>query len=118
MTKSPEVNVSNGALFRTVGPIDHEGALWLSACPGPPDESYSLLGIFDISLPMLYGDGAKAFMTLQEAIVQKYEDQSIFAWDIDLDKPAPGIREGTAQTQVRGMLAQSPAAFAKCGLVE
>lgn len=30
------------------------------------DEAYSLLGLFDISTPLLYGEGERAFMTLQE----------------------------------------------------
>jgi len=43
------------------------------------DEAYSLLGLFDISMPMLYGDGKRAFISLQERIVQTSDDQSIFA---------------------------------------
>lgn len=45
------------------------------------DEAYSLLGVFNINMPMLYGEGKKAFIRLQEAIVSSNSDQSIFAWE-------------------------------------
>ncbi|KAL3301650.1 HET-domain-containing protein [Colletotrichum asianum] len=44
------------------------------------DRAYCLLGIFDINLPMLYGEGAKAFRRLQEEIIRTGYDVSIFAW--------------------------------------
>ncbi|KAI8633818.1 heterokaryon incompatibility protein-domain-containing protein [Xylariaceae sp. FL1651] len=45
------------------------------------DIAYCLLGIFDINMPMLYGEGTKAFMRLQEEIIKKSNDLSIFAFD-------------------------------------
>lgn len=44
------------------------------------DEAYSLLGIFDVNMPLIYGEGRKAFQRLQEEIVRRSRDQSIFAW--------------------------------------
>ena len=44
------------------------------------DEAYSLLGIFDITMPTFYGEGQHAFRRLQEEILQRIPDQSIFAW--------------------------------------
>ncbi|KAI8170598.1 Vegetative incompatibility protein HET-E-1 [Colletotrichum sp. SAR 10_65] len=44
------------------------------------DIAYCLLGIFDINMPMLYGEGAKAFRRLQEEIIRTGYDVSIFAW--------------------------------------
>jgi len=44
------------------------------------DMAYSLLGIFEISMTMLYGEGARAFTRLQEEIIKTTNDQSIFAW--------------------------------------
>lgn len=44
------------------------------------DLAYSLLGIFDVNLPLLYGEGMKVFQRLQEVIVQQTNDQTIFAW--------------------------------------
>ena len=44
------------------------------------DQAYSLLGIFDINMPTLYGEGQRAFRRLQEEILRRVPDQSIFAW--------------------------------------
>lgn len=44
------------------------------------DTAYCLLGIFHINMPLLYGEGTKAFQRLQLEILQKYSDESIFAW--------------------------------------
>ncbi|KAI6118054.1 heterokaryon incompatibility protein-domain-containing protein [Pisolithus sp. B1] len=45
------------------------------------DRAYSLMGLFGVSMPMLYGEGEKAFQRLQLEIMQVSNDQSIFAWD-------------------------------------
>ncbi|EME50142.1 hypothetical protein DOTSEDRAFT_102418, partial [Dothistroma septosporum NZE10] len=48
----------------------------------PEDLAYSLLGLFDVNMPLLYGEGsAKAFMRLQLEIIRKTADKSIFAWE-------------------------------------
>ncbi|PIL28750.1 hypothetical protein GSI_08794 [Ganoderma sinense ZZ0214-1] len=44
------------------------------------DQAYSLLGIFDINMPTLYGEGEGAFRRLQEEIMRRIPDQSLFAW--------------------------------------
>nr|VWP00237.1 Zn(2)-C6 fungal-type domain-containing protein [Ganoderma boninense] len=44
------------------------------------DEAYSLLGIFDIQMSPLYGEGRRAFRRLQEEILRRIPDQTIFAW--------------------------------------
>ena len=46
----------------------------------PEDRAYSLLGLFDVNMPMLYGEGDKAFTRLQEQILAISNDQSLFAW--------------------------------------
>ncbi|KAI0556215.1 HET-domain-containing protein [Xylaria curta] len=47
----------------------------------PEDTAYSLMGIFSVNMPMLYGEGAeKAFLRLQEEIMRESDDQSLFAW--------------------------------------
>jgi hypothetical protein len=43
------------------------------------DIAYCLLGIFEINMPMLYGEGEKAFLRLQEEIIKRSNDLSIFA---------------------------------------
>jgi hypothetical protein len=44
------------------------------------DEAYSLMGIFSVNMPLLYGEGRAAFVRLQEEIIKNSSDQSIFAW--------------------------------------
>lgn len=67
------------------------------------DMAYSLLGIFDLIMPLLYGEGHNAFKRLQYEIIGEWsDDESIFAWKHDGPRPC-------------GMLAKSPAAFAESG---
>nr|POE87389.1 vegetative incompatibility protein het-e-1 [Quercus suber] len=48
----------------------------------PEDRAYSLMGIFDVNMPLLYGEGEKkAFRRLQQEIIKISTDQYIFAWD-------------------------------------
>ncbi|KAI1121840.1 heterokaryon incompatibility protein-domain-containing protein [Nemania abortiva] len=52
------------------------------------DMAYCLLGIFDVSMPLLYGEGGeRAFVRLQEEIMKSSDDHSLFAW-MDLDRHA------------------------------
>ncbi len=44
------------------------------------DMAYCLLGIFDINMALLYGEGHKAFLRLQEEIIKVSADQTIFCW--------------------------------------
>jgi hypothetical protein len=44
------------------------------------DEAYSLLGIFNVNMPLLYGEGSRAFRRLQEEIARESVDESLFAW--------------------------------------
>ncbi|KAG6333799.1 hypothetical protein ID866_5294 [Astraeus odoratus] len=49
------------------------------------DRAYSLLGLFGVHLPMLYGEGKlHAFRRLQLEIIRTTNDHSIFAWDREL----------------------------------
>ena len=45
------------------------------------DRAYSLLGLFDVQMPMLYGEGEKAFQRLQGQIIRTSNDDSIFSWE-------------------------------------
>lgn len=72
------------------------------------DIAYSLLGIFDVNMPMLYGEGKKAFLRLQEEIMQRSADQSIFVWFPAGDSSTIGLR------QTGHLFATSPADFAQC----
>ncbi|THU80353.1 HET-domain-containing protein [Dendrothele bispora CBS 962.96] len=45
------------------------------------DIAYCLMRIFDVNMPLLYGEGEhRAFLRLQEEIIKGSTDQSIFAW--------------------------------------
>ncbi|KAI0441100.1 HET-domain-containing protein [Xylaria telfairii] len=47
----------------------------------PEDMAYCLMGIFNVSMPILYGEGLKkAFLRLQTEIMKFSFDQSIFIW--------------------------------------
>jgi hypothetical protein len=78
------------------------------------DLAYCLLGIFDVNMPLLYGEGEKAFVRLQEEIMKDSEDQSLFAWSppvpseaCDLDRVvAMGVGEG------RSVFARHPTEYA------
>ena len=47
------------------------------------DIAYSLMGIFDINMPLLYGEGRKAFTRLQAEIIRQTTDISILLWSND-----------------------------------
>ncbi len=46
----------------------------------PEDEAYCLLGLFEIHMPPLYGEGRNAFRRLQEEIMKQSADTTLFAW--------------------------------------
>ena len=69
------------------------------------DLAYSLLGLFNVNMPLLYGEGEKAFKRLQHEILHSTNDESIFAWIDD-------------RVWTSGLLAESPANFAKSGGVK
>lgn len=43
------------------------------------DQAYSLIGLFDITMPLLYGEGHEAFTRFLGEIIGKYPDHSFFA---------------------------------------
>lgn len=45
------------------------------------DAAYSLFGLFEVNLPLLYGEGNRAFTRLQQEIIRQSNDQSIFFWN-------------------------------------
>jgi len=69
------------------------------------DVAYSLLGIFDVNMPLLYGEGRKAFIRLQEEILKETDDQSLLAWGLDVEKDLD------VSMTLAGVFANSPAAF-------
>ncbi|KAL8889575.1 MAG: hypothetical protein Q9192_006003 [Flavoplaca navasiana] len=68
------------------------------------DIAYCLLGLFNITMPLLYGEGAfRAFQRLQIEIIGQASDESLFAW--------------TSNESASGMLAPSPSCFANSGQI-
>ncbi|ERS98508.1 hypothetical protein HMPREF1624_05292 [Sporothrix schenckii ATCC 58251] len=65
------------------------------------DMAYSLLGLFGISMPMLYGEGSEAFLRLQKLLIETYNDQTVFAWEFPPDN----------KLEWDGVLAPSPHVF-------
>ncbi|KAI1326455.1 HET-domain-containing protein [Xylariaceae sp. FL0255] len=75
------------------------------------DTAYSLLGIFDINMPLLYGEEEKAFMRLQSEIIRSSPDPSILAWIASGNHE----RDGEMTNVFTGVLASSPNSFGGCG---
>ena len=70
------------------------------------DIAYCMLGIFDVNMPLLYGEGkTKAFIRLQSEILKTSYDDSIFAWN-------------DPELWSTGLLATSPHDFIKCGNIK
>ena len=97
------------------------------------DRAYSLMGIFGVAMPIIYGEGGeRAFLRLQKEIIATCPDQTIFAWgsihpDFDTAYDAIQLAQNftTAGGQVHdvevmavetdcSLLAKSPSCFANC----
>ncbi|KAK4897576.1 hypothetical protein LTR27_004720 [Elasticomyces elasticus] len=80
------------------------------------DEAYALLGIFDVNIPLLYGEGERAFLRLQEEIIRQSDDQTILAWSV------PAKRRKTESNKQKkkclGVLARAPYDFRGSGDVK
>ncbi|KAI9164158.1 Vegetative incompatibility protein [Paramyrothecium foliicola] len=74
---------------------------WASRCLASriEDVAYSLLGILGVHLAIIYGEGQRAFIRLQEEILKTTDDASLFAW------------QATDRQHHRGIFATSPAEF-------
>ncbi|KAK0707271.1 heterokaryon incompatibility protein-domain-containing protein [Lasiosphaeris hirsuta] len=44
------------------------------------DRAYSLLGLLGVHMPLIYGEGKKAFVRLQHELMRQYNDETIFLW--------------------------------------
>ncbi|OBZ69553.1 hypothetical protein A0H81_10519 [Grifola frondosa] len=64
------------------------------------DQAYSLMGLFGIHMPTLYGEGQHAFIRLQQEIMRNSNDHSVFAW-----------KTGPLLPSWQGLLAPSPSYF-------
>lgn len=83
-------------------------------CTRPEDLAYCLMGLFDVNMPLLYGEGSgKAFVRLQLEILKISTDESVFAWNM---RPPPPDRYilGRSETTL-GLLASAPSCFHDLG---
>ncbi|KAL8870384.1 MAG: hypothetical protein Q9174_003562 [Haloplaca sp. 1 TL-2023] len=69
------------------------------------DMAYCMLGLCGVNMPLLYGEGKRAFQRLQFEIIKDTDDESIFAWFCDDD--------GRSGSYISGMIAQYPINFSK-----
>jgi hypothetical protein len=88
------------------------------------DTAYCLLGLVGVNMPLLYGEGDKAFLRLQQEIIRQSDDESIFAWYIP-DAPvgqvsgllAPSVEHFSHSSDVKTMLKpRNPYAITNKGL--
>ena len=74
----------------------------------PEDQAYSLMGLLNVNMPLLYGEGGEdAFTRLQLEILRRFNDQSIFAWKREKE-------ESDAALNTSGVLADSVRDFKWC----
>jgi hypothetical protein len=74
----------------------------------PEDVAYSLLGLFNVNMPLLYGEGEeKAFLRLQAEFLRFSDDETIFAWQLGDAPPT--------SAPYYGMLATAPKHFRQSG---
>ncbi len=74
------------------------------------DMAYSMLGIFGITMDVRYGEEEGAFLRLEEALVEKTQDESIFAWTIP-----PSHQGKISEWPALGLLAPWPSCFSDSG---
>jgi hypothetical protein len=75
------------------------------------DLAYCLLGIFGVNMPMLYGEGEKSFIRLQEEIARGSTDMTLFSWR------SPEVPDCVGKEHYDGIFARSPAYFIHAGQV-
>lgn len=91
------------------------------------DVAYCLMGLFDVNMPLLYGEGKKAFVRLQEEIARVTGDHSVFAWGrpfrltqfLNQEPSQTGLQDNATTDEdllsedepMLGLFAESPRAF-------
>ncbi|KAI8978322.1 heterokaryon incompatibility protein-domain-containing protein [Trametes punicea] len=82
------------------------------------DEAYCLMGIFGVHMATIYGEGRRSFLRLQEEILKRTSDQTLFAWGNVLPIRTTPFRERMSYSRYHPdshIFAPSPAAFAHSG---
>jgi len=62
-------------------------------------------------MPLIYGEGEKAFSRLQRKIMKAYRDQSVLAWNLDVDYGSHNIADFLGHAS---LLATHPRQFRHC----
>ncbi|KAK3356695.1 heterokaryon incompatibility protein-domain-containing protein [Lasiosphaeria hispida] len=78
------------------------------------DAAYCLLGIFKVHMPLIYGEGSRAFFRLQEEIMKTTEDYTMLAWGLSKYLSSKHYWKGvpgTSTSDPRRPLADSPNDF-------
>ncbi|KAI0706356.1 heterokaryon incompatibility protein-domain-containing protein [Earliella scabrosa] len=80
------------------------------------DEAYCLMGLFNINMPTIYGEGRAAFQRLQQEIMKSTFDTSLFvwgAWQPDCSDPSSWlpVKNNNKFIEHTGPLAVSPTNF-------
>lgn len=86
------------------------------------DMAYSMLGLFGVRMEPMYGESWEAFVRLQEKLLSRSTDESLFAWKMTDAGAGLELLSGV-RTQHRekwaenewGLLAPHPAWFKDCG---
>ncbi|KAK7697929.1 hypothetical protein SLS64_013016 [Diaporthe eres] len=76
------------------------------------DVAYSLVGIFGIHMPLLYGEEERAFLRLQAEIISLFPDPTILAWMLRLEPSANDSKD--TENSYSGVMASSPLPFQDC----
>lgn len=76
------------------------------------DGAYSLMGIFQVNMPIIYGEGLASFRRLQEEILKLCNDHTLFSWQNAMMFLLPSQQVRHAGDNVES-LASSPADFTR-----
>jgi hypothetical protein len=75
------------------------------------DIAYCLMGLLDVNMPLLYGEGGiKAFRRLQEEFLKVNVDQSFLTWRLRRENGGPNTSDGN-------LLASHPKDFQQCNRI-
>ncbi|KAI0702589.1 heterokaryon incompatibility protein-domain-containing protein [Earliella scabrosa] len=78
------------------------------------DQAYCLMGIFGVNMITLYGEGTRAFERLQQEIMRRSPDTTLFAWGYRCDL---GSFAAQPEELVSGLFASSPSDFRSCSAI-
>ncbi|KAJ2894663.1 hypothetical protein MKZ38_007321 [Zalerion maritima] len=84
------------------------------------DWAYSLLGIFGVNMPLIYGEGMQAFRRLQEEITRRNNDLTIFAWDHPHPHPHQNQHQSPPSrkdSEFKDVFAPTPYFFSQSGKI-